>query len=52
MEVGELGKNLFLTFFFKSNFFWVFFFRFLNMVCPDRILKSHLFFTKKLQSLK
>ena len=45
---GATRKNFFFDFFFQLNFFSVFFFKFLNIVCPDRIQKSHMFNKKKL----
>ena len=49
MKLGQLEKNLFLTFFLIEIF--VFFLRFLKIVCPDQIQKSHSFYKKKLQNL-
>ena len=37
-----------LTFFFQLNFFSVFFFKFLNILCPNQVQKSHIFYKKKL----
>ena len=48
--MGQLEKKLFLTFF-QLKCFLVFFFKFLSIVCLDRIQKSHIFYKKKLQSL-
>ena len=47
-ESGAARKNYFLDSFFQLNFFFVFFFKFLNIVCPDQIQKSHMFNKKKL----
>ena len=47
-ESGAARKKIKFYFFFQLNFFLVFFFKFLNIVCPDRIQKSHMFNKKKL----
>ena len=44
---GAARKNFFLTLF-SIEFFSVFFFKFLNTVCPNQIQKSHMFNKKKL----
>ena len=50
-ESGAPRKNNIFDFFSQWNFFLVFFFKFLNIVCLDQIQNSHIFYTKKLQSL-
>ena len=45
---GVAKKKFIFDFFFQLNFFSVFFFRFLNIVCRDQIQKSHIFYKKKL----
>ena len=40
-------KNIFDSFF-QLNCFSIFFFKFLNIACPDQIQKSHIFYKKKL----
>ena len=47
-ESGAVRKNFFFYSFFQLNFFSVFFFKFLNIVCPDQIQKSYMFNKKKL----
>ena len=47
-ESGAPRKKFIFDFFFQLNFFFVFFFKFLNIVCPDQIQKSHIFYKKKL----
>ena len=47
-ESEAARKNFFFYSFFQLNFFSVFFFKFLNIVCPDQIQKSHMFNKKKL----
>ena len=50
-KLAQLEKNYFLSFFPINFFFFVFFFRFLSIVCPNWIQKSNVFDKKKLQSL-
>ena len=50
-ESGAPGKYFIFDFSFQLKFFFVFFFKFLNIVCLDHIQKSHIFYKKKLQSL-
>ena len=45
---GVARKKIIFDFFFQLNFFSVFFFKFLNIVFPDQIQKSHIFYKKKL----
>ena len=47
-ESGAARKKIIFDFFFKLNFFSVFSFKFLNIVCPDQIQKSYIFYKKKL----
>ena len=46
-ESGAARKNFFFTLF-SIEFFSVFFFKFLNIVCPNQIQKSYMFNKKKL----
>ena len=46
-ESGAARKKIIFDFF-KLNFFSVFSFKFLNIVCPDQIQKSYIFYKKKL----
>ena len=48
---GAIRKKIIFDFFFQLKFVWVFFFKFRNIVCPDQIQKSQIFYKKKLQSL-
>ena len=48
---GAARKKFIFDFSFQLNFFSIFFFKFLNIVCPDQIQKSHIFYMKKLLSL-
>ena len=41
-------KKIIYDFFFQLNFFSVFFFKFLNIVCLDQIQKSLIVYKKKL----
>ena len=41
-ESRAARKNFFFYSYFQLNFFSVFFFKFLNIVCPDQIQKSHM----------
>ena len=50
-ESGVVRKIFIFDFFFQLNFSSVFFFEFLNIVYPDQIQKSHIFYKKKLYSL-
>ena len=50
-KLRQLEKKIIFDLFFQLNSFLVFFLRFLNIVCPNRIQKSHLFYKKKLQNL-
>ena len=50
-ENGAARKKIIFDFFFQLKFFLAFFFKFLNIVCPGLIQKSHIFYKKKLQSL-
>ena len=50
-ENGVARIFFIFDFHFQLKFFWVFFFKFLNIVCLDQIQKSHIFYKKKLQSL-
>ena len=50
-ESGTARKKIIFDFFFQLKSFFVSFVRFLNIVCPDRIQKSHSVYKKKLQSL-
>ena len=45
---GAARKKFIFDYFFHLNFFSIFFFKFLNIVCPDQIQKSHIFYKKKL----
>ena len=47
-ESGAARKNIFFYSFFQLNFFSGFFFKLLNIVCPDEIQKSYMFNKKKL----
>ena len=47
-ESGAARKKIIFDFFFKLKFFSVLFFKFLNIVCPDQIQKSYIFYKKKL----
>ena len=47
-ESGAARKKFIFDLFFHLNFFFVFFFKFLKIVCPDQIQKSHKFYKKKL----
>ena len=47
-ENGSARKKIIFDFSFKLKCFLVFFFKFLNIVCLDRIQKSHIFYKKKL----
>ena len=47
-ESGAARKKIIFDFFFKLKFFSVFSFKFLNIVCPDQIQKSYIFYKKKL----
>ena len=47
-ESGASRKEIIFDLFFHLNFFSIFFFKFLNIVCPDQIQKSHIFYKKKL----
>ena len=46
-ESEAARKNFFFDSFFQLNFL-IFFFKFLNIVCPDQIQKSYMFNKKKL----
>ena len=48
---GAVRKKLIFDFFFQLKFVWIFFFKFLNIVCPNQIQKSQILYKKKLQSL-
>ena len=48
---GAARKKIIFYFFFELNFFFVFSFKFLNIVCLDQIQKSYIFYKKKLQSV-
>ena len=48
VKSGAARKKIIFDFFFQLNFFFVFFFKFLNMVCPDQIQKSLIVYKKKL----
>ena len=41
-ENGAVRKKIVFDFFFHLNFFSVFFFKFLNIVCPDQIQVTHI----------
>ena len=45
---GAASKNFAFDFFFQLNCFSVFFFKFLEILCPNQIQKSHIFYKKKL----
>ena len=47
-ESGAARKKIIFDFIFHLNFFSVFFFKFLNIACPELIQKSHIFYKKKL----
>ena len=47
-ESGAARKSFFFYSFFQLNFFSIFFFKFLNILCPDQIQKSYMFNKKKL----
>ena len=47
-ESGATRKKKKIYSFFQLNFLIVFFFKFLNIVCPDEIQKSYMFNKKKL----
>ena len=47
-ESGAARKKIIFDIFFQLNYFSVFFFKFLKIVCPDQIQKSHIFYKKKL----
>ena len=48
IESGAARKKKKFYSFFQLNFFSIFFFKFLNIVCPDQIQKSYMFNKKKL----
>ena len=48
---GAARKKIIFDLFFQLKFFWVFFFKSLNIVFLDQIQKSQIFYKKKLQSL-
>ena len=48
---GAARKKIIFDFLFQLKFFFVFFFKLLNIVCLDQIQKSHIFYKEKLQSL-
>ena len=41
-ESGAARKKIIFDFFFQLNFFSIFSFKFLNILCPDHIHKSHI----------
>ena len=43
---GAARKKFIFDFLFHLNFFFVLFFKFLSIVCPDQIQKSHIFYKK------
>ena len=45
-ESGAARKKIIFDFFFSIEFFSIFFFKFLNIICPDQIQKSHTFYKK------
>ena len=47
-ESGAARKKIIFDFSLKLNFFSVLSFKFLNIVCPDQIQKSYIFYKKKL----
>ena len=47
-KIGTPRKKKILTSFFQFSYFFVFFFKFLNIVCLDLIQKSHIFYKKNL----
>ena len=47
-ENGAARKKIIFDFFLKLKFFSVLSFKFLNIVCPDQIQKSYIFYKKKL----
>ena len=47
-ESGAARKKIIFDFFLKLNFFSVLSLKFLNIVCPDQIQKSYIFYKKKL----
>ena len=47
-ESGAARNFFIFDFFFELKFFSVFSFKFLNIVCPDQIQKSYIFYKKKL----
>ena len=47
-ESEAARKKSIFDFFFELKFFCVFSFKFLNIVCPDQIQKSYIFYKKKL----
>ena len=50
-ESGAARKKIIFDFFSQLKSFLVFFFNILNIVYPDQIQKSHIFYKKKFQSL-
>ena len=50
-ESGAARKKIIFDFFLKLIFFSVLSFKFLNIVCPDQIQKSYIFYKKKLLNL-
>ena len=50
-ESGAARKHFIFDFLFQLKFFLVFFFKFLNIICPYQIQKSHIFYKKKLQKM-
>ena len=47
-EIGAARKKIIFDFFYELKFFYVFSFKFLNIVCSDQIQKSYIFYKKKL----
>ena len=45
-ESGAARKKIIIDFFFELKYFFVFSFKFLNIVCPDQIQKSYIFYKK------
>ena len=51
MKLGQLEKYIYFGLLFPTEVFFIFFFKFLNIVCPNWIQKLHSFYKEKLQSL-
>ena len=47
MKLGQFKKLFFFTVFFQLKTFFLFSFKFLNIVCPNQIQLSHSFYKKQ-----